>query len=179
MLGRMVEWGRTSLFVVVCLGMLAACREDDPDEHPSRDSGMPPEDAGAREVDDASPVDASREPTLDALCRADVSEPSGRDACYQCSGNYEFGGSCIEPLFAMSARWTLGVMGSRIMLYAGGGIRAPFGCEGTWSDSTLECGTSYSRSGRTCDPTVHVREEPDGSLLVWFSSLEASATCRK
>lgn len=150
---------------LLCLAALVACGDDETART----------DAGGRDQPDAHihPRDAG-----DDGDAAGASE--SRDGTYRCRADQDANGGCSGAFFDNAAPdWMVELRGAKVE-FMSEGIKPGVVCEGTWSDSVLECTVSYTRSsGRTCRSTFYVRAEEDGTLTVGYKDSELSATCRK
>jgi hypothetical protein len=86
----------------------------------------------------------------------------------------------VDSAFTIPDDWTLEVIGGQLTIISAGFDQASFGCDGTWSDTEFEGQASWTRAGRQCSSTFHLRQEADGTLTFWINALvEAQAACHK
>jgi hypothetical protein len=143
-----------------------AARARDAGTSADEDSGHPAADSGSQADDDAGAIP--------------------RDGSYTCQPSQPFAYDCVDPWLSSSyqrpdgggSSWTLMLANGRLTLDGYGFDQAQITCDGSWSGDMFTCAAQWSRAGRVCDNTLHLRAQPDGVLIFSVAMrLEELASC--
>jgi hypothetical protein len=149
--------------------------------HSAADSGKPAHDAGTRDDDAGNPAaDGGKHDDDDASV-------IDRDGTYTCMPLQDSAYDCVDPwLDGVYQRpdggsaWTFHLENGQLTLDGYGFDQAQISCTGSWTGDQFTCAAQWSRAGRTCDNALHLRAQPDGSLIFSVAMrLEELASCRK
>lgn len=172
-----------------------------PAPHETHDAATPAHDAGAGAVDVSSAAhraaDSGKQAADASTHEEDSGQPDsdhdddagviGHDGMYTCMPLQNYAYDCVDPwLDAVYQRpdggsaWTFQLESGQLVLDGYGFDRAQISCTGSWSADAFTCAAQWSRAGRVCDNMLHLRAQPDGSLIFSVGMrLEELASCHK
>lgn len=146
------------------------------------DSGKPSRDAGSHDDNAGSAAaDGGKHDEDDA----GVIE---RDGTYTCMPLQNYAYDCVEPWLDSvyqrpdggGSAWPLQLDDGHLTLDGYGFDQAQISCTGSWTGDEFTCAAQWSRAGRVCDNALHLRAQPDGSLIFSVAMrLEELASCHK
>lgn len=119
---------------------------------------------------------AARDAAVADTAVTDVALPPdarATDGMYTCVTQQFAGDSCDAPLFdtSIQAQWTLALAGGAVTITSIGFDTPTIGCTGgTWSGTDFMCTGSWTRAGRACNLSLHLREQPAGTLTFWVGT---------
>lgn len=111
--------------------------------------------------------------------------PVSRDGHYSCHALQGYAYDCVDPLLDSAFQvdpytWSLDLTAGHLTIDSIGFDQAQIVCDGTWSSTEFSCFAQWSRAGRVCDNTLHLKIEPNDQFTFSVGTrLEELANCAR